>query len=54
MIVFNRIGVDEFKGPGYHHPNKLESPQDCDSYSIIVAWPMVCIEMQIKNLNIYT
>ncbi|PSN34786.1 UPF0536 protein [Blattella germanica] len=45
MLVFDAHGLDDFKGPGYHHPNKLaEAPKDLECYPIIFSYP-------IKPLN---
>lgn len=45
MLVFDAHGLEDFKGPGYHHPNKpAESPQDLECYPIVFSYP-------IKPLN---
>ncbi|XP_021918137.1 KICSTOR complex protein C12orf66 homolog isoform X3 [Zootermopsis nevadensis] len=45
MLVFDAHGLEDFKGPGYHHPDKpAESPQDLECYPIAVSCP-------IKPLN---
>jgi hypothetical protein len=42
MLVFDAHGLEDFKGPGYHHPNKpAESPQDLECYPIVVSYPIV-------------
>lgn len=41
IIVFDARGIDDYKGPGYHHPNKPpESPRDLECYPMIVSYPM--------------
>jgi hypothetical protein len=42
MLVFDACGLEDFKGPGYHHPNKpAESPQDLECYPIVFSYPIV-------------
>lgn len=42
MLVFDAHGLEDFKGPGYHHPDKpAESPQDLECYPIAVSCPIV-------------
>ncbi|XP_013779618.1 KICSTOR complex protein C12orf66 homolog isoform X2 [Limulus polyphemus] len=41
-LVFDTHGLENYKGPGYHHPNKLvEPPKGLDSYPTIVCYPAV-------------
>jgi hypothetical protein len=42
MLVFDAQGLEDFKGPGYHHPDKpAETPQDLECYPIVVSYPIV-------------
>ncbi|XP_069668591.1 KICSTOR subunit 2-like [Periplaneta americana] len=41
MIVFDAHGLEDYKGPGYHHPNRpAETSRDLECYPIIVSYPV--------------
>lgn len=45
VLVFDATNLEDYQGPGYHHPNKpLERPTDLDCYPIVFSHP-------IKPLN---
>lgn len=62
-LVFDTHGLENYKGQGYHHPNKMvEPPKGLDSYPTIVChppekpishWPSVIMIMndKMKELN---
>ncbi|KAJ9591916.1 hypothetical protein L9F63_001518 [Diploptera punctata] len=41
LLVFDARGVEDYRGPGYHHPDKPpENLRDLEFYPIIVSYPM--------------
>lgn len=42
MLVLDARGLEDYSGPGYHHPNKpVEAPKDMECFPIMVSYPMV-------------
>ncbi|XP_034257046.1 KICSTOR complex protein C12orf66-like [Thrips palmi] len=41
MLVLDARGLEDYCGPGYHHPNKpVEAPKDMECFPIMVSYPM--------------
>lgn len=56
VLVFDATNLEDYQGPGYHHPNKpLERPTDLDCYPIVFSHPIVsgiCIQLFSLYCNI--
>lgn len=45
LLVLDARGLENYSGPGYHHPNKpLEAPKDMECFPVMVSYPTVSIQ----------
>lgn len=44
MLILDARGLEDYSGPGYHHPKKpVEAPKDMECFPIMVSYPAVRI-----------
>nr|CAD7573865.1 unnamed protein product [Timema californicum] len=55
LLVFDAHELEDYAGPGYHHPDKVTEPvHDLECYPIVVSYPVKPLNHMVNIVNVLT